>query len=98
MIGQPRFTQRLPVPVPDDAELELRRLLWEFATERPRWGWRRAQVAAREAGFAANAKRIQRLWRDEGLKVPYRRRKRPLRSIGVRVGALCPIAPDVVWG
>jgi transposase InsO family protein len=29
--------------------------------------------------------------------VPYRRRKRPLRGIGVPVGAMCPIAPNVLW-
>lgn len=30
-----------------------------------------------------NNKRIRRLWREEGLRVPYRKRKRPLRGIGV---------------
>lgn len=97
VVGQPRSTQRLRAPVPDDDELALRRFLRDFATERPRWGWRRAARAARDAGWVANPKRIQRLWRDEGLKVPYRKRKRPLRGIGVRTGAFCPIAPDVVW-
>ncbi len=29
--------------------------------------------------------------------MPYRKRKRPLRGIGVAVGAFCPIRPDVVW-
>jgi putative transposase len=29
--------------------------------------------------------------------VPYRKKKRPLRGIGVATGAFCPIAPDVVW-
>ena len=44
-----------------------------------------------------NNKRIHRLWRDEGLRVPYRKKKRPLRGIGVSVGAMCPIRPNVVW-
>jgi len=44
-----------------------------------------------------NDKRIQRLWRDEGLKVPYRKRKKPLRGIGVAVGAMCPIRPNAIW-
>ena len=44
-----------------------------------------------------NDKRIHRLWREEGLRVPYRKHKRPLRGIGVAVGAMCPIAPNVVW-
>ena len=29
--------------------------------------------------------------------MPYRKRKSPLRGIGVAVGAMCPIAPNVVW-
>lgn len=45
-----------------------------------------------------NHKRIQRLWRLEGLKVPYKKRKKPLRGIGAVSGAMCPIAPNVVWG
>jgi putative transposase len=81
--------------VPTDAEL--RAFLRQFSVDRPRWGWRRALVAAREAGFRVNHKKVHRLWREEGLKVPYRKRKRPLRGIGVKVGAFCPIAPDVVW-
>ena len=44
-----------------------------------------------------NDKRIQRLWRDEGLKVPYRKRKKPHRGIGTVVGAMCPIVPNALW-
>lgn len=44
-----------------------------------------------------NNKRIRRLWRDEGLQVPTKKRKHPLRGIGVHVGAMCPIAPDALW-
>ena len=66
--------------------------------ERPRWGWRRAADAARGAGWRVNNKRIHRLWRDEGLRVPYKKRKKPLRGTGLLVGAMCPIRPNVVWG
>jgi transposase InsO family protein len=44
-----------------------------------------------------NNKRIHRLRRTEGLRVPYRKKTRPLRGIGVAVGAFCPIRPNVVW-
>jgi len=97
VVGQPRSTQRLAAPVPADEELALRALLRDFSRRRPRWGWRRAATAARNAGWVVNNKRVHRLWRDEGLRVPYRKKKRPLRGIGVVVGAMCPIAPDVVW-
>ena len=44
-----------------------------------------------------NHKRLQRLWRDEGLKVPYRKKKNRLTGIGVQLGAMRPIAPNVIW-
>jgi len=44
-----------------------------------------------------NDKRIQRLWREEGLRVPYRKRKKPHRGVGTAVGAMCPIAPNALW-
>ena len=97
VVGQPRSTQRLPAPVPTDEELALRAFLRAFSVQRPRWGWRRAATAARKAGWRVNNKRIHRLWRAEGLRVPYRKKKRPLRGIGVSVGAMCPIRPNVVW-
>jgi len=97
VVGQARSTQRLPAPIPTDEELALRAFLRNFSLSRPRWGWRRAAKAARDAGWAVNNKRVHRLWREEGLRVPYRKRKRPLRGIGVAVGAFSPIRPNVVW-
>jgi putative transposase len=86
--GQHRSTQRLDPPTPSADEQRLRAWLRTFAKARPRWGWRRAAKQARREGFVVNDKRIQRLWRDEGLKVPYRKRKKPaLRDeawVGVR--------------
>ena len=52
---------------------------------------------ARRAGWKANNKRIRRLWREEGLRVPQRRRKKRLTGIGVAVGAMSPIRPNVIW-
>jgi hypothetical protein len=58
----------------DDAALraELRR----FSKDRPRWGYRRAHHRLGELGWEVNRKRVQRVWREEGLRVPERRRKR----------------------
>ena len=77
--------------------MALRAWLRAFALSRPRWGWRRAAVIARTQGWRVNNKRIHRLWRAEGLRVPYRKKKRPPRGIGVSVGAMSPIRPNVVW-
>jgi hypothetical protein len=58
VVDQPRSTQRLTPPVPADDDLALRAWL----RRRPRWGWRRAAVEAKKAGWRANHKRIHRLW------------------------------------
>lgn len=97
LIGQSRSTQRLPAPSHSQGEEEIRAFLRDFAKRHPRWGWRRGHDALREAGWHLNHKRVQRLWREEGLKVPYRKRKKRLRGIGVQVGAMRPIAPNVIW-
>ncbi len=97
VVGQHRSTQRLDPPEVTDEEARLREFLRDFSKRRPRWGWRRAAKAARKAGWTVNDKRIRRLWRDEGLRVPTRKRKKPLRGIGAHVGAMCPIRPDALW-
>ena len=97
VVGLHRSTMRLePLPISTD-EAELRAWLRRFSTDRPRWGWRRAAKMARRAGWQVNNKRIRRLWRAEGLRVPQRRRKKPLTGIGVVVGAMSPIRPNVIW-
>ncbi len=68
-----------------------------FSRERTRWGWRRAATELRRSGRKVNNKRVQRLWREEGLTVPYRKRKKPHRGVGAAVGAMCPIAPNAIW-
>jgi hypothetical protein len=75
VVGQHRSTQRYePIRAADDAAL--RRRLREISAERPRWGYRRAHYRLRQEGWEVNRKRVQRLWREEGLRVPVRRRKR----------------------
>ena len=38
--------------------------------ENPRYGYRRVWALLRRAGWLVNKKRVHRLWREEGLKVP----------------------------
>ncbi len=97
VVGLNRSTQRLAPPPITDEEAELRAFLRQFSKERPRWGWRRAAKEARRQGRQVNDKRVRRLWRDEGLRVPHKRRKKRLSGVGVHVGAMCPIRPNVLW-
>ena len=97
VVGIHRSTMRLAPPPLSTEEAELRAWLRRFSTDRPRWGWRRAAKMARRAGWTVNNKRIRRLWREEGLRVPQRRKKKRLTGIGVVVGAMSPIRPNVIW-
>jgi len=75
VIVQPRSTQRYRgIKREKDAALaaELRRI----SAAHPRAGYRMATALLRRAGMTINPKRVQRLWRQEGLKVPRRQRKR----------------------
>lgn len=77
--GQHRATQRRPLPstTPADPDAALRAWLREWAAQHPRRGFRNAFWDARADGWAVNHKKVQRLWREEGLRVPqHRRRKR----------------------
>jgi putative transposase len=95
--GQPRSTQRRePVEARDEGALRAR--LREISRERPRWGYRRAHARLCEEGWALNRKRTQRLWREEGLRVPRRRRKRQrLGESTVPADRLRAQRPDQVW-
>jgi putative transposase len=97
VVGQHRSTQRhAPVRAADDAALRLE--LRKFSVDRPRWGYRRAHHHLRELGWEVNRKRVQRLWREEGLRVPVRRRKR--RRLGdstVSAQRLRAERPNQVW-
>jgi putative transposase len=74
--GQHRSTQRHQACRGGERDDALRQRLRKLSAEHPRWGYRLAWGAVREEGWAVNRKKIQRLWREEGLRVPQRKRKR----------------------
>ena len=97
ILGQPRSTQRRQPKRRDDEVALVKRML-ELVRERPRFGYRRIGVLLRREDWRVNAKRVYRLWREEGLKVPKRKRKR--RSLGMSSNAChCRRAEhkDHVW-
>jgi len=52
------------------------RQMLELVKAHPRYGYRRIWALLRADGWRVNRKRIYRLWRREGLKVPQRQRKK----------------------
>ena len=95
--GQHRSTQRRQ-PGRADRDDGLRSALRELSRAHPRWGYRKAWASLREAGWEVNRKKIQRLWREEGLRVPRRKRKRQrLGASTAPAGWLRAERPDHVW-
>ena len=97
VLGQARSTQRREAHVPDDEPALVRRMV-ELATQYGRFGYRRVGAMLRADGFAVNHKRVERLWRREGLKVPARQPKR--RRLWFNDGScvrLRPEYPNHVW-
>ena len=56
--------------------MRLTKKILELVRQRPRFGYRRIAVLLRRAGEVINDKRIYRLWKAAGLKVPRKRRKK----------------------
>ncbi len=96
--GQRRSTQRHRPRRPLDRDDALRQELRSLSRAHPRWGYRKAWAALRERGFEANRKKIQRLWREEGLRVPRRTRKRARLGTSTAPAArLRACRPNHVW-
>jgi len=95
--GQHRSTQRR-IPRRGRGDDALRAQLRAFSRGHPRWGYRRAWAVLRHEGWSVNRKRVQRIWREEDLRVPGRRRKR--RRLGhstVAAARLRAERPNQVW-
>ena len=74
-IGQPRSTQRyFGKKAGIDSALSCR--MSELSRENPRYGYRRAwALLLLREGWEVNKKRVLRLWREQGLKVPKKQHK-----------------------
>jgi len=75
VLGQPRSTQRYKKHVADDEDILTARIV-ALASEYGRYGYRRITAILHQEGWQVNHKRVERLWRREGLKVPAKQPKR----------------------
>lgn len=66
IVGQHRSTQRHQ-PAETDPDREFRARLRRFAKQHPRWATGEHTPCCPN-GYAVNRKKIQRLWREEGLR------------------------------
>jgi transposase InsO family protein len=98
VLGQARATQRHHSPPPSD-EKRLTEEIITLATKYGRYGYRRiTALLNNEKGWKVNHKRVERIWRREGLKVP---KKQPKRSrLWLNDGSCIRLRPehkDHVW-
>ena len=75
VLDQPRSTHRQRPGIPDDEPRRVAQLI-ELATQYGRYGYRRITALLRGEGWRVNHKRVERLWRREGLKVPQKQPNR----------------------
>jgi putative transposase len=75
VLGQHRSTQRKIAKTPDD-EAALTADITALALQYGRYGYRRITALLHQAGWIVNVKRVERIWRREGLKVPHKQPKR----------------------
>ena len=97
VVGQPRATQRRHLKTPDD-EAALTADIVRLATRYGRYGYRRIREMLVAEGWRVNVKRVYRIWRREGLKVPMKQPKRG--RLWLNDGScvrLRPQRPNHVW-
>ena len=98
VLDQTRSTQRR-VPIPPSDEKQLTGDIISLATKYGRYGYRRITALLRnEYGWRVNHKRVERIWRREGLKVPKKQPKR--KRLWLNDGSCIRLRPeykDHVW-
>ncbi len=75
VLGQARSTQRRQLIIRNDEDALTERII-ELASCYGRYGYRRITVLLKREGWKVNHKRVERIWRQEGLRVPAKQPKR----------------------
>ena len=97
VLGQSRRTQRY-IPKPDPEEDNLTAEIRMLSLKHPRYGYKRITALLKRSGWKLNRKRVLRIWRREGLKVPIRKVKKSRRWLeNGRSTRLNAERPNHVW-
>jgi putative transposase len=96
-LGQARSTQRHEPYIPDDEKPLIARII-ALAEQYGRYGYRMITALLWQEGWRVNHKRVERIWRQEGLKVPKRQPKKA--RLWLNDGSCVRLRPqykDHVW-
>jgi transposase InsO family protein len=91
ILGQSRSTQR-HIPLVSEEEVELRKRIIELAMKYGRYGYRRITALLWQEGWKVNHKRVERIWRQEGLRVPQKQPKR--KRLWLNNGSCIRLRPE----
>lgn len=97
VIGQSRAAQRY-VPLVRDDESALTRDITNLACQYGRYGYRRITALLNQQGWKVNHKRVFRIWKLQGLKIPQKQPKR--RRLWFNNGSCIRLRPEYknhVW-
>jgi len=97
VLEQCRLTQRYISHITDGEERLVARII-ELATQYGRYGYRRITALLQQESWSVNHKKVERIWRREGLKVPQKQPKR--RRLWLNDGSCIRLRPehkDHVW-
>lgn len=91
------MTQRYKVKIREGEEILVNRII-NLAKQYGRYGYRRITYLLKREGFLVNHKKVERIWRKEGLKVPSRQPKR--KRLWINEGSCVRLKPEYknhVW-
>lgn len=97
VLGESRRMQRYQPRTRDD-EGQLVQAMLQLVKQHPRYGYRRIWALLRGDGWSINRKRVYRLWKQNGLKVPVKQRKK--RRVGTSDNSCtrqCALHKNHVW-
>jgi putative transposase len=96
-LGVNRSTVRRPLKRGDDEEALTQDII-RLAQKYGRYGYRRITALLQAEGWRVNHKRVERIWREQSLKVPTKQPKR--KRLYLNDGSclrLRPLYPNHVW-
>lgn len=96
VLGVARSTQRYEAVSKHEDDLRL--ALIRLAKQYGRYGYRKVGELLRVEGWVVNHKKVERIWREEGLQLPHRhKRRRRLYHHDASVIRLRPLYPNHIW-
>ena len=96
VLGVARSTLRYEVAFRNEDDLRL--ALIRLAKQYGRYGYRKIGELLRAEGWAVNHKKVERIWREEGLQLPHRhKRRKRLYHHDASIIRLRPQHPNHIW-